>query len=374
MSQSGQITPLDIVGSVASIFQIVDVASRVVHFTLRVHNADVNADSYHCELMVENLNRGLQELQANFPLPLNPTAEEIEEHNFITSCKDVASELRDRYLHIQRTTGGTIREAFAAELNLSKTKDLERTMTNLRAQLATRISVNLLYEYRTESLNTRLSLICYRIQAKKQYEQVQNLELTILMELSRAYGQITQHTSQEHDKTKVHVSQEAAAIMLHDSREHVQTRLQFSQGVNEIILHGHQNFVELLGWGRRGVNETLTQGKRTLSILIILSILVVIISYRISNVISDLNNFQGRVVLEATDSSTAVLSKKLESWLKPLNFDAIHDLYALPQRQSGTGQWLLQTTEFKEWCAGKHRMLWIEGIRMYHTKFCLIRF
>lgn len=52
---------------------------------------------------------------------------------------------------------------------------------------------------------------------------------------------------------------------------------------------------------------------------------------------------------------------KTTNWLSPLSFaEKQKDVYA--NAQSGTGQWFLQSQQYKQWLLGKHEVLWCHGI------------
>lgn len=55
-------------------------------------------------------------------------------------------------------------------------------------------------------------------------------------------------------------------------------------------------------------------------------------------------------------------------WLSSLNFKVTQrDIFE--QRTEGTGQWLLDSQEFKGWIVGNSKTLWCHGIReMSHTQ------
>ena len=58
--------------------------------------------------------------------------------------------------------------------------------------------------------------------------------------------------------------------------------------------------------------------------------------------------------------------QKILDWLSPLNFFATQaDVYR--RRQAGTGQWLLESQEFKDWLNGTKETLWCPGIRKSQT-------
>jgi hypothetical protein len=55
-------------------------------------------------------------------------------------------------------------------------------------------------------------------------------------------------------------------------------------------------------------------------------------------------------------------SRRIVEWLSPLDFSADQiDYYNI--REKGTGEWILDTDEFKEWINGSKRTLWCHGIR-----------
>jgi hypothetical protein len=49
-------------------------------------------------------------------------------------------------------------------------------------------------------------------------------------------------------------------------------------------------------------------------------------------------------------------------WLSPLDFK-MKQSEIFQKREDGTGQWLLQSSHFKEWCDGTSETLWCRGIR-----------
>ena len=51
-------------------------------------------------------------------------------------------------------------------------------------------------------------------------------------------------------------------------------------------------------------------------------------------------------------------------WLSPLDFSSKQN-DSLSRRQEGTGQWLLETVEFRSWLDAAGRVLWCPGIREY---------
>lgn len=64
------------------------------------------------------------------------------------------------------------------------------------------------------------------------------------------------------------------------------------------------------------------------------------------------------------------LSQKMRdivTWLSPLNF-WIKQNDVFSTRLEGTGEWLLEHDEFKEWLSGTYRTLWCPGMRM--TSLC----
>jgi hypothetical protein len=54
-------------------------------------------------------------------------------------------------------------------------------------------------------------------------------------------------------------------------------------------------------------------------------------------------------------------------WLSPLNFFRIHDDIS-NRRQEGTGQWLLESDEFKEWVSSSGKSILCQGIRTTYSK------
>ena len=52
----------------------------------------------------------------------------------------------------------------------------------------------------------------------------------------------------------------------------------------------------------------------------------------------------------------------LMKWLSPLEFFSKQN-DALSRRQEGTGQWLLESIEFRSWLHTARRVLWCPGIR-----------
>lgn len=84
-------------------------------------------------------------------------------------------------------------------------------------------------------------------------------------------------------------------------------------------------------------------------------------------------------VSETIRGEVAVLDKRLEGlqqsqtrqeyqsiidWLSPLNFSSTQ-IDILRRRQEGTGQWLLESQEFKDWLRGEKETLWCPGIREF---------
>ena len=49
--------------------------------------------------------------------------------------------------------------------------------------------------------------------------------------------------------------------------------------------------------------------------------------------------------------------------LSPLDFMGTVQNDTLVQREPGTGEWFLETKEFKEWVNGTQKFLWCPGIR-----------
>jgi hypothetical protein len=52
----------------------------------------------------------------------------------------------------------------------------------------------------------------------------------------------------------------------------------------------------------------------------------------------------------------------ISDWLSPLNFKA-KQMDIISKRAEGTGQWLLESTEFKVWLDGTSETLWCPGPR-----------
>lgn len=53
------------------------------------------------------------------------------------------------------------------------------------------------------------------------------------------------------------------------------------------------------------------------------------------------------------------------NWLSPLDFPSKQN-DALSRREEGTGQWFLETTEFRSWLDTAGKVLWCPGIREYY--------
>ena len=61
-------------------------------------------------------------------------------------------------------------------------------------------------------------------------------------------------------------------------------------------------------------------------------------------------------------------SQQLLRWLSPSNYwDTQKDLFS--KRQEGTGKWLLETAEFKNWLYGETKAIWCPGIRMQSPSY-----
>lgn len=54
--------------------------------------------------------------------------------------------------------------------------------------------------------------------------------------------------------------------------------------------------------------------------------------------------------------------QNIADWVTPLNFKPIHSDF-FQKREVGTGQWLLDSKEFKDWRDGHLESLWCPGIR-----------
>ena len=52
----------------------------------------------------------------------------------------------------------------------------------------------------------------------------------------------------------------------------------------------------------------------------------------------------------------------IADWLSPLNFKA-KQMDVIAKRAEGTGQWLLESEEFKTWLDGTSETLWCSGLR-----------
>jgi hypothetical protein len=68
-----------------------------------------------------------------------------------------------------------------------------------------------------------------------------------------------------------------------------------------------------------------------------------------------------------TEAFIAQLRREIIEWLSPLNFLKTQ-IDVLNRRQTGTGQWLLESAEFKDWVSGSGTTLWCPGIRMTYLK------
>lgn len=68
-----------------------------------------------------------------------------------------------------------------------------------------------------------------------------------------------------------------------------------------------------------------------------------------------------------TEAFIAQLRREIIEWLSPLNFLKTQ-IDVLNRRQTGTGQWLLESAEFKDWFSGSGTTLWCPGIRMTYLK------
>ena len=58
------------------------------------------------------------------------------------------------------------------------------------------------------------------------------------------------------------------------------------------------------------------------------------------------------------------MRRAIADWLSPLNFFQ-KQIDVLNRRHPGTGQWLLDSSEFRDWLSGAEQTLWCHGIRMY---------
>ena len=62
------------------------------------------------------------------------------------------------------------------------------------------------------------------------------------------------------------------------------------------------------------------------------------------------------------DISTDEEGQKILNWVSPINPFARQD-QIFSTRESGTGTWLLENSEFQKWKAGDEKPLWCFGIR-----------
>ena len=64
------------------------------------------------------------------------------------------------------------------------------------------------------------------------------------------------------------------------------------------------------------------------------------------------------------------LRRKITEWLSPLNFFQTQN-NTFRKRQEGTGEWLLESSEFRDWLSGSRKTLFCPGIRMNHSGYPL---
>lgn len=57
-------------------------------------------------------------------------------------------------------------------------------------------------------------------------------------------------------------------------------------------------------------------------------------------------------------------SEKIARWISPLNFSEQQDA-AFGKRAKSTGTWFLESSEFKDWIDGEHKVLWCPGKRTF---------
>src|ERR1700722_2437128 len=75
--------------------------------------------------------------------------------------------------------------------------------------------------------------------------------------------------------------------------------------------------------------------------------------------IHDLSTVQGSTEsFFFTDNES--LRQAIASWLSSLNFQVSQTEF-IQKRKSGTGNWLLESQEFQDWCDGTSQMLWCPG-------------
>lgn len=65
------------------------------------------------------------------------------------------------------------------------------------------------------------------------------------------------------------------------------------------------------------------------------------------------------------------VDQALVDWLSPLDFIPMQNELS-SRRQQGTGQWLLESKEFLNWCSGANGVLWCSGMRKYFTCLALL--
>ena len=59
--------------------------------------------------------------------------------------------------------------------------------------------------------------------------------------------------------------------------------------------------------------------------------------------------------------------RKVYEWLKAPDHTAKHTS-ACSKREKGTGSWLIQGEQFKEWKSATNSFLWLNGIRTFSIK------
>jgi hypothetical protein len=86
---------------------------------------------------------------------------------------------------------------------------------------------------------------------------------------------------------------------------------------------------------------------------------------RISTHIGLLNALNGRItrdnVVKLVQYQQDKESQAVLDWITPINYASQQNDF-ISRRQAGTGQWLIDSTEFQEWVNTKQRTLWCPGI------------
>jgi len=85
--------------------------------------------------------------------------------------------------------------------------------------------------------------------------------------------------------------------------------------------------------------------------------------YNISNVTGMNDQSPSDPTLHLKEPGLRFLDKQeLVNWISPLNFNEQQDA-AFGKRTKGTGTWLLQSSQFKDWMVNTSRVLWCPGKR-----------